>query len=237
MNTMISSLSPSTIKQYTATYHLWWTFCQQENTPFYHATPIQVISFLQSLLDNHPHKYGTFNSHRSALSLILPNTIGSDPILKRFMKGTSRLRPSRPKYDSTWDPQPVLNYLEHLPTDTLKALSHKLVTLLALITGGRLQTISLIRLSNMLIEEERIQIFITDPTKTSTVSKNQACLYIPFFRQTPSLCAALSLQKYVTVTGPLRKPDQDFLFISCCKPHNTISKQTISQGDTAICRH
>lgn len=186
------------------------------------------LAKLQELLDNHPFKYGTFNSHRSALSLILTNNIASDTNLKRFLKGASRLRPARPKYDSTWDPKPLLNYLSGISTQNLKLLSIKLVSLLALVTGGRLQTISLIRLSNIIIDEEKIQIFISDQIKTSGTLKTQPCLHIPFFKENSFLCAASALLSYVEITKPLRE-NQDFLFITSTKPHQKASKQTLSR--------
>jgi hypothetical protein len=43
--------------------------------------------FLQELLDSGSHKYGTFSSHRAALSLLLPGNISADPVLSRILKG------------------------------------------------------------------------------------------------------------------------------------------------------
>lgn len=216
------------MKQYNTTYKLWWSFCHKINISVFKAIPREVILFLQDLFDKYPHKYGTFNSHRSALSLILPNDIASDVTLKRFLKGASRLRPTRPKYDSTWDPKPLLNYLSGISTQNLKPLSIKLVTLLALLTGGRLQTISLIRASNIVMDEEKIQIFISDPIKTSGRFKTQPCLHIPFFKENPLLCAASTLLNYVETTKSFRD-NQDFLFITTTKPYKKASKQTLSR--------
>nr|CAI5849442.1 unnamed protein product [Callosobruchus analis] len=170
------------------------------------------------------------NSHRSALSLILSNDLGTDPIIKRFMKGIARLRPSQPRYNNTWDPQLILSFIENLPENLgIQQLSQKLVTLLALITGGRLQTISLIRLTNIVENSEELQINITDPIKTSGIGKSQPTLYIPFYREKPKLCVATVLKTYIEQTQPYRKPDQDFVFLTLRKPHRTASKQTISK--------
>ena len=49
----------------------------------------------------------------------------------------------------------------------LKELSAKLVTLLALTTGHRIQTISLIDLNNIRISKSKIEIKITAPIKTT----------------------------------------------------------------------
>lgn len=227
---MIASIAQSTLRQYDTTYRLWFAFCAQNSIPMYDASPIDVISFLQSTADKKKYKYGTVNSHRSALSLILPYDLGADRIVKRFMKGVSRLRPSQPRYDITWDPLPLLRYIEKLPTDLgLQQISRKLATLLALITGARLQTISLIRLSNIDNKQHEISIVITDQIKTSGLNKPQPTLHIPFFTEKPALCAASTVIEYISRTEALRDAHDDFLFISCRKPHRRANKQTISR--------
>ena len=178
---MLGSISNPTIRQYNTTYRLWWEFCRNENISLFQARTNDVLTFLHKTSEEHNYRYGALNSHRSALNLILLNDLGSDPMVKRFMKGISRLRPAQPRYADTWDPQLLLSYLDSLPTDLdLPLLSQKLVTLLALITGGRIQTISLIRLSNVKQDEYGIHINITDPIKTSGINKEQPTLHIPF---------------------------------------------------------
>lgn len=188
-----------------------------------YSTVFQVIDFLQTLLESSNVNYGSFNSHRSAISLISPDNLGSHPLLKRFMKSVSRKRPARPHYNFTWDPQPVLKFLEDSPEDNLKSMSRKLATLLALITGGRLQTISLIRISNIWEDESRIQIKITDPIKTSVSLKIQPCLSLPFFIENSKICPASTLLKYIEVTKSIRN-NEDFLFISFVKPPRKATK-------------
>ena len=61
------------------------------------------------------------------------------------MKGVFELKPVLPKYSHTWDVDTVLNMLEcYAPNNKLtpKELSHKLVMLLALLTGQRCQFIN-----------------------------------------------------------------------------------------------
>lgn len=125
--TTIHSLSNSTIKQYSITYKLWWAFCRKTNSSPFEGQVGKVLTFLQNILDNGQNIYGSFNAHRSALSLILPGKIGDDPSLKRFLKGVFKLRPPKPRYNVTWNPQPVLEYLERTPVYSLKHLSYKLV--------------------------------------------------------------------------------------------------------------
>nr|CAH7761120.1 unnamed protein product [Callosobruchus chinensis] len=129
--------------------------------------------------------------------------LASNPIIRSFKNSIMCLRPSRPRYTATWDPTPLLNCIENLPLPlSLKTLSYKLTTLLALITGERLQTISLIRLSNIIQGPRETVINISDLIKTS----------------------------YCDRTVPLiRDPNTDFLFITHKIPHNRASKDTLSR--------
>ncbi|KAJ8946241.1 hypothetical protein NQ317_016241 [Molorchus minor] len=114
VETIIKSLSDATAKQYSTTYKLWWKYCSETDTHPFEATSSSLIAFLQHVLDRTSCQYGTINSHRSALSLILPGQAGADPMVCRFLKGVSRIRPAVPKYNSTWDPHQVLSYFETL---------------------------------------------------------------------------------------------------------------------------
>lgn len=176
-------------------------------------------------------KYGTINSHKSALSLLLGKVLDDDRI-KRFMKGVYRMRPLNPKYHVTWNPNIVLNFLaQKWPNEslTLEALAKKTLTLLALVTAHRVQTFSLIKLSNLAIDgSTEVTIKITDIIKTSKVNSHQPILKIPFFDQKPAICPARCLVEYVKRTKSLRKSNCDFLFISYKKPHNKMSSQRLS---------
>lgn len=102
--TVIDSLAPHTLKQYNSAFQAWWLFCQKENIGVYSAGIPEVISFLQQLLNTKKWSYWAFNSLRSALSLILPGEIGKYIYIRRFLRSISKTRPSKQKYNVTWDP-------------------------------------------------------------------------------------------------------------------------------------
>uniref|UniRef100_A0A1Y1LFP4 Tyr recombinase domain-containing protein n=1 Tax=Photinus pyralis TaxID=7054 RepID=A0A1Y1LFP4_PHOPY len=148
------------------------------------------------------------------------------------MRGISNLRPALPKYNITWDPKLLLVYLKGLfPTESLslKFLNLKLATLLALITGHRLQTISLIRPSNIKVSSTGYQVLITDKLKTSSSSSTPSSLHIPLFSEEPALCVASLLKRYLVVTSSFRSQQADFLFLTHQRPHREATKQTISR--------
>lgn len=187
------------------------------------------MEFLQELFDTGKHTYGTFNSHRSALAIILSIDLARHPVLCRFLKGISKLRPQKPRYDSTWDPQVVLRFLEKRHSLSLPLLSEKLITLLALATAHRIQTFSLIRMSNIIETEGGFQILVEDKIKTSSIGRRQPCLHLPYFKENPSLCVATTLKQYLAANKNLRTAGDDFLFLTYKKPHRVASKQTLSR--------
>lgn len=69
------------------------------------------------------------------------------------------MRPSVPKYSHIWDPQKVLDFISDwypnisLPLDKL---SKKLAILIALCTAHRVQTLSLIKTSDIVISQSQI---------------------------------------------------------------------------------
>ncbi|KXZ75752.1 hypothetical protein TcasGA2_TC031735 [Tribolium castaneum] len=84
--------------------------------------------------------YNTLNTCRSALALLLSPEVGKDHRIKRFLKGVYRIKPSKPKYDVTWDPAVVLDYFERLGINqelSLELIPRKLATLMALVTAHR----------------------------------------------------------------------------------------------------
>lgn len=151
MDILLASLSSESKKQYESAWKKWWKFCNEENIDLYNGSITEVISCLTKEFKSGA-KHGSFNTLRSAISLIVGPHISSDLHVKRFFKGVTKLRPSLPKYNYTWDPKIVLDFFSGLQSNenlSLKELAMKTITLLALITGQRLQTLSLIKLVNI----------------------------------------------------------------------------------------
>lgn len=166
--------------------------------------------------------YGTLNSHLSALSLILDEKIGSEEDVKRLLKGAYRLKPNRPKYTHTWDPQQVLNHVSSWYPNvelSLEKLTQKLVALLAICTAHRVQTLSLIKLENVVISESCVRIGITDIIKTSASGRDQPILHLPYFRDNITICPATAITDYISVTQAIRTENIGRLLLTSIKPH------------------
>lgn len=144
---MIASLAENTYRQYDCCIRAWIDYCSLKKYDYFDCSVITIIDFLTLTFEKGA-KYGTINSYKSALGLILGPVV-NDERIKRFMRGVFRLRPTAPKYSLTWNPNIVLSYLaDKWPNESLdlQNLSMKTATLLALVTAHRVQTLSLIKL-------------------------------------------------------------------------------------------
>nr|CAH7765858.1 unnamed protein product [Callosobruchus chinensis] len=135
-----------------------------------------------------------------------------------------------PKYQNTWDPAVVLDYTGNLKNSdiSLNILSKKLITLLALATGQRLQTLASIEIDNIHRSDMKIDIPIPRRIKTSARNKFQPFLILPFLNSDPENCVASTLLYYLEKTKLLRGSIKS-LFISITKPYKEISAQTLGR--------
>ncbi|KAJ8944860.1 hypothetical protein NQ317_008851 [Molorchus minor] len=231
IHAVIASISNATLKQYESSYKNWWKFCKNEQVSPFTYNLKQFIKFL-NMLHIQGKSYSTINTCKSALSLVLSIDNSDEKVIKRFLKGIYNIKPQKPKYDSTWDTNLVLTYLEKLQTRenlSLQNMTLKLVTLLAIISAHRLQTFTKIKLKNIKNLEDRIEIYVPDRIKTSGKGRYQPLIIIPYLNERPDLCLAKLLVTYIERTKQFRTTDNDTLILTYKKPHHPASVQTISR--------
>lgn len=228
----LASVTASTHRQYDSGLKAWWNFCNSNKVNLFSASVPEVLNFL-SLSFKKGASYGTLNSYRSAIAQILGPDMAQDFRLKRFFKGVLQLRPGQPKYSNTWDPSVVLNYTRKLNNEeiSLEYLTYKLAILLALASGQRVQTLSLIETHNIKKLDKTIEIRIPHRIKTSGKNKLQPIIVLPFYTQDSRICVATTLLYYLNITKDLRSnaTECNNLFLTFKKPHHNATTQTISR--------
>ena len=195
-----------------------------------------MLEFLLELFHVEKASYSTLNAARSALSscVMLENSncsVGNHPLICRFLKGVFNLRPPRPRYNDTWDVSVVLNYLRKISPArdlSLKQLTLKLCLLLALVTAQRAQTLHLLSLDNLRLNENSATFYVPDLLKQSRPGSHGLSLKFRAFSPDSRLCVVHYLRSYIRRTKLLRN-DERRLFISYTKPHCVVSSQTISR--------
>lgn len=184
--------------------------------------------------------YSGINTARSAVSQLAVTGLGAHPLVVRFMKGVFQMRPSKPRYVSTWDVSIVLRFLSTLSPVrflSLKQLTIKTVLLLALVFAARTQLLSLLDLSRMSKSRDKVE-FTFDVTelKQSRPGYVPPPMVVTRYNQKREICPVVALLEYVKRTSQLRGSETK-LFISFCKPHHKVAGDSISRWvKTGLCQ-
>lgn len=100
-----------TRKQYRTYINKWITFANSRELDPLHPTLGQCLNFLTMLYDSGL-KYSALNTARCALSSFVQMdsdvSLGSNPLVKRFLKAVFQTRSSLPKYQHVWNVDSVL---------------------------------------------------------------------------------------------------------------------------------
>ena len=110
---------------------------------------------------------------------------------------------------------------------TLKQLTLKLVTLIAIITTQRCQTLASLDLNLMQSIKSKLSFTLPDKLKTTRPGTHLRPIEIIVFPPEPGLCPVLHINHYITLTKQQRRSSK--LFISYIKPFNQVTPETIGR--------
>ena len=142
----------STKRQYLSYYNKWISYCRDHHINSHVVNVHVIMAFLKHLLDKN-YSYSAINTAKSALSLLGNMTERDTELLKHFMRGAFNKKTPTPKYKFIWDVAVVLEYLESKgPNESmsLREITLKLVMLLALTSGQRVQTLAILSKKGMI---------------------------------------------------------------------------------------
>ena len=147
------------------------------------------------------------------------------------MRSVYNSRHNLPRQHSTWDISVVLKYLERLSTIkylSLQQLSHKLITLLAIVSSQRVQSLHALDLKYYTETRSSITFTIVKLLKHSKPSnKVNNTIVFKDYRENTKICPVLHIKHYIQRTKSLRNSSQ--LSINPQKPHGPISKDSLSR--------
>ena len=188
---LVASLRESTRKKYNPYQQKWHTYCQENyiNPATHNIT--NVLYFLSNLYDQGL-SYGATNSAKSALLQII--------LVPAYTELSDHSKPPRPKLQFVWDVKIVFSYLEEKGLINIlpdKILSQKLLILLLLLGGQRMNTVFNFEEDSMFINMECA---IFSPNKVLKHSKPGRKLDQFTYRSFPQkeLCVVHNLQEYIT---------------------------------------
>ena len=231
---LMASWRGGTKKQYSGYIKKWTAFCLQRKVDHLQPPVGAVLDFLSELFDQGL-TYSAINCARSALSSYVTlddgSVVGQNPLVCRLLKGAFQSRPPKPKYTEVWDVQVVLTYLATLhPVEslTLKQLTLKLVMLLLLVSGQRGQTIHLLDINHMFVNDAKYTFVIPSHLKQSKPGVPNPQVVLESFER-PSICVVTTLTEYLVRTKVLRPSGQSQLLISYVKPYKPVSRDTVTR--------
>lgn len=136
-----------------------------------------------------------------------------------------------PKYKRIWDVSVVLNHLRTLhPNDALnlKQLTHKLVMLIALISAQRLQSLEMLDLKTLYMDDKEALFLLPNELKQSRPGYEPPVVKLAKYDIDGKLDVIDLLHCYIKVTAPLRGTETR-LFISFAPPHKHVTCTTLAR--------
>ena len=191
-----------------------------------------IMVFL-TLFHKQGFSYSSINTAKSTLMTFVTvnnsSSWSSDQDLNRFLKGIYNSKPPMPRYSTTWDVNIILNFLANwMPLEdlTLKELTLKTVTWIALVSGNSAQSIHEMKLNRYHEAQNQMVFYFGCKLKTSNPHKKVKKFSLNKF-QDNALCVVYTLKQYIKVTENIKKGNQ--LWLSWIKPHEPVDRQTISR--------
>lgn len=146
------------------------------------------------------------------------------------MKGVYISRPTQSRYTTVWDVKVVLDFFRQWKDNaelSLKELSLKTTTLVALVSAQRVQSLHKLDLDCMTKEVDRIT-FQLNLLKQSRPSIKSPVLELCAYPENPKVCVVKTLSHYLERTQLFREQETK-LFLTYQKPHHAVSASTISR--------
>ena len=236
---MLGARKQGTRKQYSGYIKRWYKYCGEKHISQTKASVPQILDFMEITRKERELSYNSVNVMRSALSAIIApfrgTSFGDHPDTVTYMKGVYNLTPKVPKYQKIWDVNQVIEYLKKLSPAAklpIKSLTLKTATLLMIVTGQRVQTLSLLDLDHCQISKNSVHFVITQNIKTSKPGQDALQLHLQKYPPDQRLCIVRYIKAYIARTKDIRQSQQ--LFISFRKPYAPVQKGTIAHWVKAI---
>ena len=179
--------------------------------------------------------YSTINTAKCAISKLAKTVdgrnIGTDPDICTFMRGIFELRTPAPKVNKTWDTAVLLEHFRSIPNNEelkLKDLTKKLSALLMIESAQRVQTLSIMKTSDIKWYENSCTILVSEKVKQTRPGYHLPAKSFEKKSDDIKVCVYSCLKHYTDRTSEFRKEHRK-LFLCYKKPYRPASKDTIAK--------
>jgi hypothetical protein len=213
-NTVQASIAPSTLNRYRGIFRLFMSYLSDVGRSIQTAETEDVLSFIQDYVDDGKAE----STIRSVYSAILfyfrlngrQDFLLNNPVIQMFVKGAQRLAPPPIKRDIIWDPEIPLSFINarSRPTE-FRAAGQEALLLLLLSTGIRVDCTS-----KMSKAFHVYKTFCEIPYLLRRKTGFSHPQVIRLFTENPRLCPVRAIEHFSSLADEIRKPSENFLFIS-----------------------
>ena len=212
----------STKKKYKSIEKKWLQHCTTENISRI-TTTTTFSNFLASEFGRNL-SYGYIKGYTAALADYIKEV--DFQAINQLKKGMHNVRPPKAKYCVIWDVNNVLTFLSAMRTDTPMFLSQKVATLLMILSGNRVNMLSHMKITHMVISEEECVFQFEDPLKhTREGFKTDIMRYRAYPDKT--LCPVHAIATYLGHRNSLCGDPN--LFITTVSPYRKAHHDTIAR--------
>ena len=231
---LLDARRSGTQSAYSSSWNKWASWCSGRQTDPVCAPVELIANFLTELFDSGK-EYSTLNGYRSAISAyhagIQGTKVGQHALIISLMKGFFHKRPSKPKYEVTWDVHTVLDLLKSWGTNSglsLKKLSLKVTMLMALCSAARASELGALVISHLLDKGNEMVFSIPGLTKTRRAGQAASTFVFSELPEDPLLDVVECIRAYVYRTVALRRHHNQLL-ISFQKPHGPLATCSVAR--------
>ena len=222
-----ASLRKSTCQTYLSYQTRWKEYCAEKNLLYDSPTVDQFLNFFTELF-NQGVSHSVLISAKSAVAHVLRmkyRHIPQHPSVIKFFKGSFNLRPPLSRLFFVWDVQIMFEYFRSLGNNRQisdKHLSHKLLILLLLLGGQRLNSVFHFTIDRIIISNTSVTF---SPKVVLKQSKPGPKLDIFEYRaySDTKLCVLECVKEYIHRRNDRVNKEQKRLFITYRKPYRTAS--------------
>lgn len=214
----------STQKQYQSVWKRFSSWCRTKSLNPLSTTVPEVIDYLLYLYQEGM-SYKTINVHRSAISSTRQTSdgvqIGQHWMVVNFMRGVFNMRPPRPRYLVTWDVSKVLRFLqtwEPLESLTLRQITLKTLSLMALSSADRCGTLASLSIDLMSVSDVKVCFVPVELTKSDRPARPYREIVFHAYPDHSSICVVRHIKEYLRRSQSPVRSKKFFLSFKNQKP-------------------
>mgnify|MGYP001553102007 CR=1 FL=1 len=230
---MAGARRPNTYQQYATYYARWWAYCLKRKVDPHSPSIQECTRFIDILRRKLNLKYSALCTAKAAINSIANidgKPAGAHPDFKMYMAGVAQLLPRIPRYSLIWDHNQVLDCLRAWSPNkelTKLKLAMKLLVLLLLVTGQRVQTMNYLHLDDMQLSKCECKFLVTENLKHSRGNGPATEVMLKSFPTDRRICPITCLKAYLKRTQPSR--NSRYLFVTSVPPYKRVSHDTLSR--------